>query len=246
MSGPLGTASSAPGKEINAGPAASATEALRKERREGDKPLLRRLPQRLQHQVDIRDVGRRGREAGLGNMGERALAIDDEPARVVLHPAPPTQTLAGDSVQGRGAACRIRQGGRKNQARLLRERALAPGEERSLSARLAAPGTFRLSGIPYKPILDDVQISIERRRGRTFLRLKTTQPLSEPALPLILELNTGRDLQLSQYNVVLPPESLQPPGVAVAGESLSHPAAMRRMTIATKPSVSMENRRIRR
>jgi hypothetical protein len=99
---------------------------------------------------------------------------------------------------------------------------IRPGEERALAARVASQQAFRLSGLPYSPVLDDLRMTLERRRGRIFVRLATTRPVQEPYLVLLLELQAGSDLQLSQYTVRLlaPPAAREPrppeePGAAV-------------------------------
>ena len=97
---------------------------------------------------------------------------------------------------------------------------LAPGDERRLAPRLADRPVFSQSRIPYSPALADLTVSLERRGGRTFLRLRTAKPLSEPVLQLVLELYSGADLQISQYTISLAPpgpEALPPSREALFG-----------------------------
>src|SRR5262245_57416758 len=64
--------------------------------------LARRLLQGLQHAVDVLDVRGGAFERGRTGVDERALAIDDKPARLVFYPDAPAQAFAGHAVSRRG------------------------------------------------------------------------------------------------------------------------------------------------
>src|SRR5258706_13074986 len=65
---------------------------------------------------------------------------------------------------------------------------LQPGEE-GLSARLASPQAFARAGIEPQPILSDVRFAIERRGAMPMIvRLRSSQPINEPFLKLLVEL----------------------------------------------------------
>src|ERR1051326_2196394 len=62
--------------------------------------------------------------------------------------------------------------------------AVQPGEEDSLSAKLASPEAFAQAGMEMSPVLSSVRFAVEKRGGRTVLRITSTQPVNEPFLEL--------------------------------------------------------------
>ena len=84
---------------------------------------------------------------------------------------------------------------------------LQPGEDDSLSARLGSPEAFEQAGIDINPVLNNVRISLERRDKRPFLRVSTTQPVNEPFLDLLIELQWSSGRLVREYTFLLdPPE----------------------------------------
>jgi pilus assembly protein FimV len=65
---------------------------------------------------------------------------------------------------------------------------LQAGEEDGLSARVAPREAFEQAGIDVNPVLNSVRVAIERRDKRPFLRVTSTQPVSEPFLDMLVEL----------------------------------------------------------
>ena len=102
---------------------------------------------------------------------------------------------------------------------------LQPGEEEGLSARLAAPEAFEQAGIDINPALNSLRINLERRDKRPFLRVTTLQPVNEPFLDLLVELqwNTGRLVR--EYTFLLdPPEYKGPQAIQPKPGSCSNRA----------------------
>ena len=94
---------------------------------------------------------------------------------------------------------------------------LQSGEEQGLSARIAPMEAFRQAGIEPSPVLAVARLTIERRDGRAVIRITTPQPISEPFLELLVELqwNTGRLVR--EYTFLLdPPEYKGPQAIAAA------------------------------
>ena len=95
--------------------------------------------------------------------------------------------------------------------------ALQPGEDDSLTARLASPEAFRQAGIDFNGALLGLRFSVIKRDNRAFLRLNTTQPVNEPFLEMLVELqwNTGRLVR--EYTFLLDPAEYKgPAAIAVA------------------------------
>src|SRR3989449_4026995 len=69
---------------------------------------------------------------------------------------------------------------------------LQPGEEEGLVARLASPDAFRAAGIDFNPALVSARFAIERRGGRPLLRVRTTQPVNDPFLEILVDRKSTR------------------------------------------------------
>ncbi|MGH8669089.1 MAG: type IV pilus assembly protein FimV, partial [Burkholderiales bacterium] len=94
---------------------------------------------------------------------------------------------------------------------------LRPGEEDGLSARLASPDAFRQAGIEPNAVLSGVRLMLERRGGRAFIRVTSSQPVSEPFLDLLVELQWSAGRLVREYTLLLdPPEYKGPQAIAAA------------------------------
>lgn len=100
---------------------------------------------------------------------------------------------------------------------------LQPGEDESLVARVASTEAFRQAGVEFNAALLSVRFSIERRSGRPFVKLSSSQPLNEPFVEVLVELSWNSGRLVREYTFLLdPPEyrGLQPmiqtPAVAPA------------------------------
>src|SRR3989454_3791064 len=103
---------------------------------------------------------------------------------------------------------------------------LQPGEEEGLVARLAAPDAFRAAGIDFNPALATARFAIERRGGRPLLRVRTTQPVNDPFLEILVELQWTTGRLVREYTVLLdPPEYRGPQAIAAAPAERATPAA---------------------
>src|SRR6266850_3989818 len=103
---------------------------------------------------------------------------------------------------------------------------LRAGEEEGLVARLASPEAFRAAGIDFNPALVTVRFTIERRGGRPLLRVKTTQPVNDPFLEMLVELQWTTGRLVREYTVLLdPPEYKGPQAIVAAPPAPAEPAA---------------------
>src|SRR5438309_2529110 len=103
---------------------------------------------------------------------------------------------------------------------------LQPGEEEGLVARLAPPDAFRAAGIDFNPALATARFAIERRGGRPLLRVRTTQPVNDPFLEILVELQWTTGRLVREYTVLLdPPEYRGPQAIAAAPAARATPAA---------------------
>ena len=84
---------------------------------------------------------------------------------------------------------------------------LQSGEEEGLAARLASSDAFEQAGIDVNPVLNTLRITIEHRDKRPYLRLATTQPVNDPFLDLLVELQWSGGRLVREYTFLLdPPE----------------------------------------
>jgi len=114
---------------------------------------------------------------------------------------------------------------------------LQPGEEEGLVARLAPPDAFRAAGIDFNPALVTVRFTIERRGGRPLLRVRTTQPVNDPFLEMLVELQWTTGRLVREYTVLLdPPEYRGPQAIAAAPAPRATPAAAPEPKLAEAPA----------
>ncbi len=101
---------------------------------------------------------------------------------------------------------------------------LQPGEEDSLSARLAPPEAFRQAGIELSSALIGLQLAIDKRGGRPVIRLSTLQPVNEPFLDVLIELQWSTGRLVREYTFLLDPPEYRAPKPAAAPAPAAKPA----------------------
>ena len=91
----------------------------------------------------------------------------------------------------------------------------------SLAARLASRDAFERAGLAYSNLLTGVKVSIEKRAGgEPYLRLTSTQPVTEPFVDLLIELTWSSGRISREFTVLL-----DPPGVIAEREKQKAAAA---------------------
>lgn len=88
--------------------------------------------------------------------------------------------------------------------------ALRPGEEDTLSARIAPLEAFEAAGIEPRAVLNTVRFAVERRDSRRILRVTTTQPVNEPFVELLVELQWHNGRLVREYTFLLDPPEYKP------------------------------------
>jgi len=89
---------------------------------------------------------------------------------------------------------------------------LQRGEAESLSARIATPDAFREAGVEYGAMVPRVRTALERRpNDRYVIVLSTPQPVEEPFLDLLVELNWVAGRLVRQYTFLLDPVDYRGP-----------------------------------
>lgn len=120
-----------------------------------------------------------------------------------------------------------------------------PGEQ-DLVARLASPEAFSRAGIELNPALLSARFTVERRDGRQVLRVTTTQPVNEPFLDLLVDLQWNSGRLVREYTVLLdPPEFKGRRAIAAAPVPSPKPAPQPQPappTVDSKPAPGVEAR----
>ena len=94
---------------------------------------------------------------------------------------------------------------------------LGRDEAQSLSARLATPDAFRQAGLEYNPALSGLRFAIENRSGRTVVRITSSQPINEPFVDMLVELNWAAGKFVREYTFLLDPPELRATRPATEG-----------------------------
>jgi pilus assembly protein FimV len=88
--------------------------------------------------------------------------------------------------------------------------ALRPGEEDTLAARIAPLEAFEAAGVEPSAMLNTVRFAIERRNGGRIVRVTTTQPINEPFVELLVELQSQHGRLVREYTFLLDPAEYPP------------------------------------
>jgi len=102
--------------------------------------------------------------------------------------------------------------------------ALSREEASSLTAKLAPQDAFRRAGLEFNPALTTLRFAVDRRPdGRAFVRISSTQPINEPFVDLLVELNWATGRFVREYTFLLDPPELRIAGrdVVEGGNSQS-------------------------
>lgn len=96
--------------------------------------------------------------------------------------------------------------------------ALGRDEAGSLSARLASPDAFRQAGLEFNSALTSLRFAVDRRtNGAAVVRITSAQPINEPFVDLLVELNWASGKFVREYTFLLDPPELRVGRETVAG-----------------------------
>ncbi len=81
----------------------------------------------------------------------------------------------------------------------------------TLSVRIADPGLYRQNHLAYNSVLGRAQVVLERGAGATpYLRVVTQNPVNEPYLDLVVEVNWASGRLVRDYTFLLDPPGIAP------------------------------------
>lgn len=102
---------------------------------------------------------------------------------------------------------------------------LRPGEDDSFQVRLATREAFREAGIDFSPALESARFAVERRDGRPVIRLTTTQPMNDPFLSVLVEMQWPTGRLARQYTFLVDPIEYKTSALVAAPTSATAPAS---------------------
>lgn len=90
--------------------------------------------------------------------------------------------------------------------------AATPEELAALEAKLASPEVFQRYGLERPTYLSTIEFSVGRGQdGRNVLRVRSSDPISEPFVSFLVDVNWSRGRLLREYTVLLDPPALAAP-----------------------------------
>ncbi|HZR67673.1 MAG TPA: FimV/HubP family polar landmark protein [Burkholderiales bacterium] len=103
---------------------------------------------------------------------------------------------------------------------------LQQGEADSLNAKLAAIAAFRQADIEFNPVLQSVKFTVEPRPGgKLVVLMSSTQPINEPYVDMLVEVNWASGRLLREYTFLLDPPEYRAPTLTAAKQPSAAPAA---------------------
>jgi pilus assembly protein FimV len=112
--------------------------------------------------------------------------------------------------------------------------ALAKDEAASLSAKLAPVEAFKQAGLEYNAALNSLRFAIDKRPdGRAVVRITSSQPVNEPFVDLLVELNWASGKFVREYTFLL-----DPPELKIAREPVSGSAPVAPLISSTPSPIS--------
>ena len=102
----------------------------------------------------------------------------------------------------------------------------SPEELQTLQAQIASRDTFSRYGLEWPVFLSSVQVKTVRSGdGKAYITLKSTDPITEPFVTLLIELNWARGHLVREYTMLLDPPVYTPGQSPASNTPVTAPAA---------------------
>ena len=102
--------------------------------------------------------------------------------------------------------------------------ALSKEEVGNVTAKLASQDQFKQAGLELNPALQNLRFTIEKRAdGRHFVKITSVQPINEPFVDLMVELNWPAGRFVREYTFLLDPAELRVGQTIAGGETRQEP-----------------------
>lgn len=96
--------------------------------------------------------------------------------------------------------------------------ALSAAEADSLAVRIAPAELFAEAGVDYTAIARSVRVSVERRGGRSLVRVTSDLPVNDPFVTLLIEISTNGSRLVRQYALLIDPPAVETPADRAAAD----------------------------
>ncbi len=101
-----------------------------------------------------------------------------------------------------------------------------PEELQSLQAQIASRDTFARHGLEWPVFLSNVQVKTNRAAdGHAFIKLKSTDAITEPFITLLIEVNWARGRLVREYTMLLDPPVFTPGQTPASNTPVAAPSA---------------------
>ncbi len=109
-------------------------------------------------------------------------------------------------------------------------------ELESLAAKVADPAAYRQNGLEYQSALTRVKVTLDRsKEGKASFKLTSTQPINEPYIGLLLEVNWAAGRLLREYTFLLDPPGYVPAPAPAPAPVAAAVAAPRGLSVEPPP-----------
>jgi pilus assembly protein FimV len=101
-----------------------------------------------------------------------------------------------------------------------------PEELQTLQAQIASRDTFARWGLEWPVFLSSVQVKTNRTAdGHAFIKLKSTDPITEPFITLLVEVNWARGHSIREFTVLLDPPVYTPNQTPASNPPVAAPSS---------------------
>ena len=105
---------------------------------------------------------------------------------------------------------------------------ITPEEATSLKTAVGTPEAFKAAGLEYTPLLAGLDVTLQRRAdGRSYLRLTSSRPVSEPFVDLVLQATWSAGQLTRDYTMLFDPPGSRANATAAAPAAPARAAAPR-------------------
>jgi pilus assembly protein FimV len=103
---------------------------------------------------------------------------------------------------------------------------VTPEEFQTLQAQIASRDTFARWGLEWPVFLSSVQVKTNRTAdGHAFIKLKSTDPITEPFITLLIEVNWARGHSMREFTMLLDPPVFTPGQTPASNPPVAAPSA---------------------
>ncbi len=110
--------------------------------------------------------------------------------------------------------------------------ALSAAEADNLVVRIAPADLFAEAGIDVTAVVRSVRVAVDRRSGRSLIRVTSDLPVNDPFVTLLIEVSTNGSRLVRQYALLIDPPAVETPAEQAAGALVPAAGAAERASTA--------------